>query len=308
MFSSKTKVLITGSSGFIGYHLLNNLINENCTIYCFSRRANANELTSHKVQYFEVDLNQKERLFDLVDNIKPDYVIHLAGLKSRSNGSNEVNNLFQNNVYGTLNLFESLINVTNLKQITVLGSIEEYGITKVPFKEGSFENPISFYGITKLSITKLAQIFVKEYNLPITILRPSLVYGPMQGPEMFISSLIYSLSKNKSFSMSKGEQYRDFIYVDDLVEAIKKTLIINNLSGLIINIASGVSYKLSDVARKIAIILDAVEHLHIGSIDYRKVEIMDYEVDINIAKDFLNWKPNTSIDEGISLTIASING
>lgn len=307
MFNYKSKILITGSTGFIGQHLLDSLINENCIIHCFSRNANPNKIISEKIIYHEIDLNHKEIVCNEIKNILPDYVIHLAGLKSRSNNSKDAENIFKNNVFGTLNLFESLTIVPNLKQIIVLGSIEEYGIVPSPFKENSFENPITFYGVTKLSITKLAQIFINEYNLPITILRPSIVYGPKQGTEMFIPSLINSLSKKLPFSMTKGEQNRDFIYISDLVEAIKKAMIIKNLNGLIINVASGVSYKLKDIAMKIAIILKAVDYLEIGSIEYRKLEIMEYEVDIHRAQSILNWNPKTSIDEGIALTLASFN-
>lgn len=309
MFKNNPKILITGASGFVGQHLINSLIKENCKLYCFVRGLSIdfNNTESEEISYYDIDLKQKEDLNNIVKSISPDIVIHLAGKKNRSNEINEIKSILDNNVFGTLNLFESLLSVSNLKKIILLGSIEEYGFGYSPFKEDSFENPISTYGVSKLTISKLAKIFINEYNLPITILRPSIIYGPMQGTEMFIPSLINSLSNKQNFQMTKGEQYRDFLYIDDLIEAIKKTILIDNLTGSTFNIASGISFKLSNIAIKIANILNAEDNLQIGALDYRKSEIMNYTVDIALALDKLNWKPNTSIDEGLVITIDSFN-
>ena len=124
---------------------------------------------------------------------------------------------------------------------------------------------------------------------------------------MFIPSIIDRLSKEQSFSMTKGKQYRDFIFIDDLIQAIKKTILNDEVTGLVINIASGISYQLCDIANKIAIMLNAEDYLHIGTLEYRKQEIMNYSVDINLALAKLNWKPITSIDEGLKITINSLH-
>jgi UDP-glucose 4-epimerase len=309
MFEQRRKILITGSSGFIGRHLLNNLINEDFDIHCLIRKLDSDLINKKTVSvfYYDVDLKNKEKLNRIVKNISPDYVVHLAGEKSRSNELKKINSILENNISGTLNLFECLLGIENLKRVTVLGSIEEYGFTDTPFKENSFENPVSMYGVSKLTVTKLSKIFYNEYQLPITILRPSLVYGPKQGTEMFISLMINTLSKQQSFAMTKGEQYRDFIFIDDLVEAIKKTILIDDLSGLVINIASGKSFMLSEIAKKIALILNAENLLQIGAIEYRKLEIMNYEVDICLAAKKLKWEPLISIDTGLALTIKSFH-
>ncbi|MDB4291352.1 NAD-dependent epimerase/dehydratase family protein [Cyclobacteriaceae bacterium] len=309
MFINRPKILISGGGGFIGQHLLNNLIKENCELYCLVRNSGLEFIKNQieGISYYDVDLKQKESLHKIVKSISPDFVIHLAGVKSRSNKVEGINNILNDNIFGTLNLFESLLAIPNLKQITVLGSVEEYGFVESPFKENSFENPVSIYGVSKLSISKLAKIFAIEHQLPITILRSSVVYGPKQGTEMFIPSIINALSQKKLFSMTKGEQYRDFIFIDDLIEAIKRTILIDDVSGLIINIASGISYKLSDIAKKISKILNGDCNLQIGALEYRKLEIMNYSVDITLASLKLNWKPSTSIDKGLVITIDSLH-
>jgi UDP-glucose 4-epimerase len=307
MFEQRRKILITGAAGFIGQHLLNNLINEEFDIHCIVRNLDSKLINKKfdSVLYYDVDLNNKENLNRIVKNISPDYVVHLAGRKSRSNELKQINSILENNINGTLNLFESLLGIVNLKRVTVLGTIEEYGFADTPFKENNFENPVSIYGVSKLSITKLSKIFFNEYHLPITILRPSLVYGPKQGTEMFISSIINTLTKQQLFAMTKGEQYRDFIFIEDLVEGIKKTFLFDDLSGLVINIASGKSYKLSEIANKIASLLNAENLLQIGAIEYRNLEIMNYTVDISLAAQKLKWQPRISIDTGLALTINS---
>lgn len=309
MFTNNPKILITGSTGFIGQHLLNSLIKENCELHCLVRASRSDFINKQVsgVYYFDVDLKLKDPLNKIVKSISPDFVIHLAGEKSRSNEICEINSIIDNNVFGTINLFDSLLGVNNLKRIILLGSIEEYGFVNPPFKENSFENPVSIYGISKLTITKLAQIFINQYKLPITILRPSLVYGPNQGTEMFISSIINKLSQKDTFYMTKGEQYRDFIFIEDLIRAIKKTILNDEVSGLVINIASGKTYQLCDIANKIANLLNAENYLNVGALEYRKLEIMNYSVDINLAITKLNWNPITTIDEGLAITIDSFH-
>lgn len=299
------KILITGASGYIGKHLLDKLIGPMSQIACidlFYDQIFKINFTDY-VRMFQGNLLDKNFINSSVLEFKPDYVFHLAGSKCRSNDLQEFKTSNEINYLGTLNLFEALLNCKNLKLVTIIGTIEEYGQTTSPFKEESFEMPYSAYGLSKLSATKLALIFKQQFNLPTAVLRPSITYGPAQGVEMFLPALINSLLKQVPFKMTEGNQLRDFIYIDDLTDAITKCINTTGLEGQVINIASGNSVKLKDIALQIAEMTNNIEDLLIGEVPYRKSEIMNYSVDISKASALLNWVPQTSLKAGLEHTI-----
>ena len=147
----------------------------------------------------------------------------------------------------------------------------------------------------------LKALYYKE-NFPSLIIRPSVVYGEGQETKMFLPALANAVKNNISFDMTMGEQYRDYIYVEDLVEAIIILLSKKNLKlGEIINITYGKSFKLKEIAVKLAnFIYDNGESiLKIGNIDYRDTEVMNYHTSNKKVKDLLGWYPKTNLTIGL---------
>lgn len=305
MFSEK-KILITGASGFIGKHLLERLLKNSINIACIDLHFDEEFIQSFakNVTLFQGNLLDKYFVSTCIKEYAPNYIFHLAGSKNRSNALEEFRTSYDINYLGTLNLFEACLEQKELNLLTILGTIEEYGTSHSPFREDYYELPTSAYGLSKLSATKLAQIFFHQFNLPVVVLRPSIAYGPGQGDEMFIPALIKSLLRNEFFRMTPGMQLRDFVYIKDLVEAMVIGMEMKDLAGNIINIASGNSVKLKDVAHEIANITGNLSCLKIGAIPYRQTEIMDYEVSIRKANNLLIWTPKTNLHEGLLKTIS----
>ncbi|MEX0596853.1 MAG: NAD-dependent epimerase/dehydratase family protein [Candidatus Paceibacterota bacterium] len=300
------RILITGASGFIGQHLLDKLINnDNNAIACINRSFDSNFKLKYgsRVKIYEGNILDLDFINDSIQNFKPHHVFHLAASKSRTNELIEFRNSFDVNYFGTLNLLQSLKNLNELELITLIGTIEEYGMAEGIFNEKTTEYPVSAYGLSKLSATKLAILFSKQYNVPSLVIRPSIAYGPRQGNEMFMPSLINSLLKKNRFLMTPGAQHRDFIYIEDLVNALSCCIGKSEYSGKIINIAAGKSERLIEVAKKIAKSLGAESYLEVGALPYRKSEIMAYHVDIELANEILNWSPKIGLDEGLDKTI-----
>jgi len=298
-------IFITGAGGFIGNHLLKRLIGNGYETVCFNRSFNQNfkKEFEGKTTMVEGDIRNLQLLINIINRFKPTYVYHLAGSKSRSNRISEFHESFEINYKGTLNLLEALLNKEYLIKIILLGTMDEYGNSSRVFSEELKEEPNSAYGLSKLSATKLALIFNKQFHLPITILRPSIVYGPEQGSEMFIPAIIHSLKKGEVFKMTAGEQLRDFIYIDDLLEALLLTKDSTNSNGEVINIGLGKSIQLFKLASQIANYNSKSELLRVGAIPYRGSEIMNYKVNIEKAKLLLNWSPKYTINRGLEETI-----
>ena len=184
-----------------------------------------------------------------------------------------------------------------------MGTIEEYGNSESPFSEDTIELPISSYGLSKLSTTKLALLFNRNFHLPVIVFRASIAYGPEQGEEMFIPAMIKSLLRREDFMMTQGSQLRDFLYISDLIDALLEGIQCKKIEGQVLNIASGNSTKLRNVAIQGAQILDAQKYLQIGSLPLRNFEIMNYSVNISKVTNQLEWRPSISLEKGLTKTI-----
>lgn len=249
------------------------------------------------------DLNNYGFIKSVVDEFQPDLVFHLAANKERSRSIDIVRTAIDDNLISSLNLFQSLVGLKNLKSIITLGTIDEYGAASSPYLETASEMPNTAYGLSKLFVSDLALFFYRTQNLPITIIRPSLAYGPWQGTEMFIPSLLKSLLNGLDYKMTLGAQKRDFIYVSDLIEVILKLSVSGKGQGEIYNVGSGESIALSEVARLIAQKIGKYDNLKIGYLEYRKDEMMEYNVPISKISNLINWYPKISLDMGIDLVL-----
>ncbi len=301
----ENKILVTGASGFIGKHLIKKLLSNKYEVACVDLRYDNgfNNSFDSSVRFYSGNLLDKDFISLCIKEFAPHYIFHLAGSKSRSNNLPEFKSSYDVNYLGTLNLFEACIGRKELKLMTLIGTVEEYGRSFSPFKEDNYELPVSSYGLSKLSATKLSLIFNSEFNIPALILRPSIAYGPGQGEDMFLPALINALLKSKSFKMTQGHQMRDFVFIDDLVQAMIRGIEKNDVAGNIINIAAGKSVRLKDVAMQISNLTGNAECLEFGAIPYRSSEIMDYAVNIDKSYEILNWKPETSLDKGLFKTV-----
>jgi nucleoside-diphosphate-sugar epimerase len=254
------------------------------------------------------DLGDCSSLQQAIDRVSPETVFHLAADIDRTPEFDAIYRMVQGNLVGTINLFKCLRGCKGLQKVIVAGTAEEYGHNPIPFHEESRENPVSPYSFSKACVSQLAGLAAKLYGLPAIVLRATLAYGPGQGPNMFIPALIQTLLRGERFAMTGGEQTRDFVFIDDLVEAYLKAGMAEVSPGEIINVGSGETQKIKDVASWIASYLHKDHLLNIGAKKYRKSEVMDYVVDITRAKQMLNWKPRTPLEEGLRITIESYRG
>ncbi|WP_419177003.1 NAD-dependent epimerase/dehydratase family protein [Desulfosediminicola sp.] len=290
-------VLVTGANGFLGRHLCNLLESQNFKV---TRLVHSSNSCADGV--IVLDLLERKQMLDLFGDLRPDYIVHLAANKSRSSIDIGFGDSIGRNLAISLNVVESCLNLKALKKIVFVGSCEEYGPIVSPYNEFMQERPVSPYGISKLTVTKTIAALWRSRQLPGLVLRPSIIYGPDQDDDMFIPVLVKTLLMGKEFSMTLGEQLRDFIYVTDVVDAIVKSLLFDKeIEFPIFNIASGVSISICQLATYAANLIhhEASSLLKIGAVPYRINELMDYRVDIDLAKEALGWHPKVPIENGL---------
>ena len=290
-------ILIAGGTGFIGFHLAKKCLNLRWSVTSLSTTVPPKKRKLKNVQYKLCDISNKNKL---LKKIRPnyDYVVNLAGYVDHSHKIKTMKSHYD----GFKNLTSLFLN-SKIKRFVQIGSCVEYGKIGSPQHERNINNKtFSIYGNAKLLSTKLSQNLYKKFNFPITVLRLYLVYGPYQDNNRVIPITIQNSIKNKRFDCSHGSQLRDFTYVDDVVEAIIKTLKNKKSPGQIINIGQGNPVKVKKVINKICEILDSGRP-QFGKIKFRKDEIKNLYPSIAKAKKVLNWSPKIGIISGLKKTI-----
>lgn len=296
------KVIITGATGFIGRHLARTLVASGACVYGLSRGAS----DCADVRNFVCDITDRARLNEIVSEIRPAYIFHLAANKARRAEIEDFRQCFDENLIGPLNLLEACLASPGVSRFVTLGTCEEYGGADAPYLEATREVPVSAYSCSKVAMTQLLQTYHRIHGFPVVVLRPSLAYGPGQGDEMFLPALIRSLLSGQRFAMSRGEQTRDFVYIDDVVEALLLAAVRPEAIGQVINISSGTPTRIVDVTRlAVDLIGNGVEALlDIGKIAYRQGEAMNYWADRTKAGQLLGWEPGVGLHDGMARTVA----
>jgi len=296
--------LVTGGTGFIGSHIVNKLIkrNKNVKIVAKSDKYNWRLENKEDVDIAYMDITKYNDLKKYVMKIDPDYIIHLAAFVNNKRSLEVFDKNLEVNLIGTYNLLRALNNI-DYKLFINTGSSEEYGIGEAPFLEEKNENPISPYSFSKTCATKLCNMFYNMYNKPIVTVRPFLVYGPKQISNMLIPELIRHGINKMELKLTKGEQTRDFVYVEDLVYAY--LTILDHYSEIdrfeIFNVGLGYQVLIKDIVHIIADYFPN-NKFRLGSMSYRKNEPKNFFSNIKKIEK-LGWSPEISIETGISKTV-----
>lgn len=301
--SKNNNLLIAGGTGFIGQNVAKQALNKGFKVTIISKNKPSLFNKIDKVEYINVDMNNKKSLFLKLKDRSFNYVINLSGYVDHTSYFNGGNKIFDVHFNGTVNLVES-INIKNLKNFIQIGSSDEYGSNISPQKEQMREKPISPYSCAKVASTHFLQMLHKTQKFPVIILRLFLVYGIGQKNNRFIPQVIEGCLKKKSFPVSSGNQIRDFCYIDDVVKAIISSLNNKKSFGEVINIASGNPIKIKHVINNV------IKKVGFGKADFGKIKYRDFEnmklyADITKAKKLLNWKPVIKLDQGLDLMINS---
>ena len=299
----KKSILIVGGTGFIGYHLAKRSLKKGWQVTSISSNPPKKIRYLPKVNYIRCDITNKKLLRKSIR--KPfDYVVNLGGYIDHSNKKKTLKSHYE----GCKNLAEIFLKKIPLSFIQI-GSSLEYGISNSPQKENikcNLRSIKSIYGRAKLLSSVYVMNLFKKENFPSTVLRLYLAYGPRQDVNRFIPIIIKGCIENKKFPCSNGEQLRDFVHVDDAVEAIIKSLTNKNARGQIINIGSGKPERIKNVIEKIKKISRG-GYPQYGMFKLRKFEISKLYPSVKKAKSKINWSPKISFEKGLKSTIRFYN-
>lgn len=303
-------ILVTGGAGFIGSHLVDRLLNEGFEVTVIDnldtgRLKNiAHRQDDKKFHFIKGDIRDFILVKEAIKDI--DAVFHEAALASVTLSVETPIITNDINVTGTLNLLKASSDL-HVKRFIYASSAAVYGDTPYPQKrENMAPNPTSPYGVSKLAAENYVKLFHKLYGLETVSLRYFNVYGPRQRFDIqcayggAITIFTNRLLKNMPpIIYGDGEQTRDFVYIQDIIEANILALNNKNAAGEVFNIGTGKNISINQIA---AILKDKMNRKNLKNIyaDPRPTDIRHGYADISKAKKILGYNSKFSIKEGLT--------
>ena len=288
-----SRIIILGASGFIGSNLLNELKKQNFQIKAmiYKKKLHIN------VPHFSGNILTSKSLDSVLK--KGDIVINLTGQISKNQ-----TNFIQTNVLGSINLLDSCYR-KKVEKIIFLSSINVYGENcKSPSLETDSLKPLTTYGHVKMLTEEIYKSYADIHDLNITILRLSNIYGPNK-KSGFIANLINSLNdkKIKNIVNNNGNQYRDFLHIDDAIIGIILAIKNRNNGLHIYNLSSGKRFSIKKI-------IETIEKLSLKKVNAKFSNNIPDEKCIwanNLkANKILNFSPTVSLTDGLFLTIKNL--
>lgn len=284
------RILVTGGTGFIGRYVVARLVSagHRPTVTQFGAVPGDFDL-GPKLDLIELDLRDSNETGKLVSTLKPDLLIHLAGVTGQSDPKGQL--CEEINHRATVHLLDRLAE-TDVRKIIMVGSAAEYGPQPTPFRENMPDDPRSPYAVSRTRANRYALSMAGSTGLPVTILRLFSVYGIGQPMNMFLPQLISHAVSGSEFRMTSGTQRRDFVHADDVARAILTSADSAQATARVMNIGGGTGFRLSEVARSVWQYCEADEALlQIGVLETEGDGSFDTLADIQLAKTLLRWRP-----------------
>ena len=301
MFQLKnSSILVVGGTGFIGINLVKRLLTLGAKVTCLSLKRKKSKLTHKNLKYVYCDYT-KFNLLKKKINIPFEYVVNLGGYIDHSKFFTNGRLVIDSHFLSTMNLL-LLLKKKKLKRYLHIGTCDEYGANVSPIKENSREDPITSYAFAKLASINLLIMLNKTENFPAAVIRLFLVYGPHQKNDRLIPQVINGCLKKKNFPVSKGNQLRDFCYVDDVINAIILSLIDKRALGEVFNVGSGKAVSVKFIINAISKIVKQGKP-EFNKIPFRKNENLKLYPSVNKISRILGWKPKTNLNQGLVKTI-----
>ena len=303
------RILITGGTGFIGSNLIRKIISSNNKIYSINRNVkNCWRVTDiqGKINMIKTDLTNRNNLEKVIKKINPDIVFHLASY-GVNNSEKNFSKILNTNAIGSYNLF-SILAENRPKKIINVGSVFEYGQLKHKggFSEEDCSNPFTKYGMSKNYQTNLANYFVNSKSLPIVTLRLFTPFGMYENKNRLVSQMMISKIKNQKMVISSAKSTRDFVFIDDVIDAFVKASKKKNIEGEIFNIGLGKSHSVEQIVNFMNKLSESKTEIQIKNVPVNDYDILGGKGYASIlkAKKILNWSPKNSIEEGLAKTFS----
>jgi UDP-glucuronate 4-epimerase len=326
--TKQKKVLVTGAAGFIGFHLTQKLTSLGYNVTGYDnlndyydvnlKRSRLAILQAISTFHFEEgDLTDRSKVYNLFASHEFDFVVNLAAQAGVRYSLTNPHAYLESNLHGFLNILEACRH-NQIKHLVYASSSSVYGANKkMPFSvHNNVDHPISLYAASKKSNELMAHTYSALYNLPTTGLRFFTVYGPYGRPDMALFIFTKAILEGKPIDIyNYGKMKRDFTYVDDIVEGITRLIPTvpvpdKNWNGLTPDPASSFApYRIYNIGNnqpvELMAFVEAIEEklgikANKNLLPLQEGDVPETYADVQALMDAVDFKPNTSIKQGIS--------
>lgn len=327
------RVLVTGSAGFIGYHLSKLLLDEGFTVHgidamtdyydvMLKQRRHQMLLQSPAFTASECRLEDAEQVMTIARDFAPDVIVHLAAQAGVRYSLENPRAYLESNIVGSFNIMEAAREI-GVEHLLMASTSSVYGANEVmPFQETEkTETPLTFYAATKKANEAMAHSYAHLWNIPTTMFRFFTVYGPWGRPDMALFKFVDAMLDGRPIDIyNHGEMYRDFTYVDDLVRGIR--LLIDAVPVRPENpqdipegdsLSPAAPYRVVNIGNSAKVrLLDFIEAIEneLGFkakrnyMDMQKGDVPATWADAELLKRLTGYKPQTDVQTGIGQFVA----
>lgn len=332
--ASAGTVLVTGAEGFLGRHVLHALAElqranpsladkhpaasetveaqqasmqgvKNHPRIVATYLPNGEPPVSPGAEWLPLDVTDHAAMRTLLERTQPDIIIHLAAAMGGARSRDFAERAFTVNTAAAHQLMLTAVEaLPQLRRLVLIGTAEEYGNAgQLPVTEEAPVQPVSPYSASKAAATQFALLYHRLFELPVTVLRPFIVYGPGQTPSMMLPQLFTHVVEKKEFPMTAGEQTRDFVHVDDVADAVLRAAVVPAAPGEVFNVCSGTEHSIRSIAEEVVRISGGGARLDVGALPYRRSEVMRIVGSFQKARHLLGWQPRIELQDGLARTI-----
>ncbi|CAA9281936.1 MAG: UDP-glucose 4-epimerase [uncultured Actinomycetospora sp.] len=292
------RVLVTGARGFIGSHLLAHLLDLGAEVHAVARPGRHPLVPVQsgrpRVTWHAADLADAESADRAIRESDPDVVFHLASRVAGLRRPDVASPMLEDNTRAAVNVMTTAHRLGG-RRVILAGSVEE--------PRGATEAPCSPYAAAKLAATSYARLFHQQWGLPVTVLRPAMVYGPSQPDQTkLVPFVIGRMLDGQAPELSSGTRPIDWVYVDDVCRAFLAAATHPAAPGLVADVGSGTSTTIADTVDMIAALVGYEGPIGFGELPDR-ADDRAHVADLEAASRVLGWRPHTSLAQGLAQTV-----
>ena len=299
------KVLVTGGAGFIGSHIVRDLLDRGDQVRVLDNLSTGSKanLAGLNIDFIEGDIRDAAVAQESIKNV--DAVFHLAAFISVAGSMEDPLACYDANLNGSLNVLMQA-DKAGVRRVVLASSAAVYGESESTVDENHPPTPLSPYAASKLAMEQAAKLFSQSFNLETVCLRFFNAYGPRQSPDSpyaaAIPKFIQVMSAGEPVTIhGDGRQTRDFVYVGDIVNAMLLAADGESIDGRVFNIAGGNSVSINKLVETLQRFFPETPDPVFGP--PRQGDLLFSEADISLAERALGYRPRIDLQAGLGITV-----
>ena len=299
------RVLVAGGTGFVGANLVRRLLREGCDVHLLSRQGSPDWRVhdiAAQLRWHAVEIENREAVRTAVRDARPDWVFHLAAYGAYPHQT-DAGRMVSTNVTGSMALLDACAEI-GVGAFIQTGSSSEYGLKDHPARETELLEPNSAYAVTKAAATHYCQFIARRLKLNAATLRLYSIYGPYEEPTRLVPTLIAQGVEGRLPPLTNPRTARDFVYVDDAVEALLRVAATGGIRpGSIYNVCSGTQTDLATIVAEIREILSIEAEPAWETMPARAWDTSAWVGDPAAILRDTGWRAETNLRDGLRKTV-----